>query len=67
MDDDPMSEDTTKLVLLNVSQVAEALSLSEMTVYRMINAGQLPAYRIGKSFRVSRDDLDAWLSERKVG
>ena len=62
-----MSEDTTKLVLLNVSQVAEALSLSEMTVYRMINAGQLPAYRIGKSFRVSRDDLDAWLSERKVG
>jgi excisionase family DNA binding protein len=35
-----------------------------MTVYRLINSGQLPAVRIGKSFRLREEDIDRYLAER---
>jgi excisionase family DNA binding protein len=35
-----------------------------MTVYRLINAGDLPAVRIGKSFRLREDDVNRYLSDR---
>ena len=50
--------------LLTVAEVAELLRVSNMTVYRLLKAGELPSVRIGKSFRVREDDLDAYLAER---
>ena len=35
-----------------------------MTVYRLINAGELPAVRVGKSFRLREDDVNRYLSDR---
>ncbi len=37
---------------LTVAEVAEAARVSRMTVYRMVHSGELPAVRVGKSFRV---------------
>lgn len=33
-----------------------------MTVYRLIKGGQLAAVRVGKSYRVSEDDVDRFLA-----
>lgn len=49
---------------LTVGEVAATLRVSTMTVYRLINAGQLPAVRIGRSFRVREGELDRYLDER---
>jgi excisionase family DNA binding protein len=38
--------------LLTVAEVAERLRISKMTVYRLIHTEQLPAIRLGRSFRV---------------
>lgn len=46
---------------LTVAEVARRLRVSNMTVYRLINAGQLPAARIGKSYRLRENDVDAYL------
>ena len=35
-----------------------------MTVYRLIKAGDLPVARIGKSFRIRAEDVDAYLQAR---
>ena len=35
-----------------------------MTVYRLINAGDLPAVRVGKSFRLREDDVNQYLQDR---
>jgi excisionase family DNA binding protein len=35
-----------------------------MTVYRLISAGELPAVRIGKSYRIRDEDLDKYLASR---
>lgn len=37
---------------VTVAEVADIMRVSKMTVYRMIHAGELPAMRVGKSFRV---------------
>ena len=56
--------DPTRARYLTVSEVAGVLRVSNMTVYRLINAGGLPAVRIGRSFRLREDDLSRYLAER---
>ncbi len=48
--------------LLTVAEVASELRVSTMTVYRLVNTGSLPAFRIGKNYRIKRSDLHAYLS-----
>jgi excisionase family DNA binding protein len=56
--------DTARNQFLTVGEVASALRVSNMTVYRLINAGELPAVRIGRSFRLRQEDLDRYLAEQ---
>lgn len=48
--------------LLTVAEVAAGLRVSRMTVYRLIHAGTLPALRVGKTYRIRRRDLEAFLA-----
>ena len=45
--------------LLSVSDVAEALAVSERTVRRMIATGEISIVRRGRSVRVRHLDIDA--------
>ena len=53
--------------LLTVREVAAEMRVSTMTVYRLIRAGELPAIRVGKHFRIKGGDLYAYLDSRIVG
>ena len=48
---------------LTVAEVAETLRVSTMTVYRLIKAGDLRAARVGKSFRITEEDVDQFLAD----
>jgi excisionase family DNA binding protein len=37
---------------LTVAEVAEMMRVSNMTVYRLVHSGDLPAVRFGRSFRI---------------
>ena len=37
------------------------MRVSKMTVYRLVHNGELPAVRVGRSFRVLEDDVDEYL------
>jgi len=54
--------DSGRSQYLTVGEVAAALRVSNMTVYRLINSGKLPALRIGRSFRLREVDLNEYLS-----
>lgn len=47
--------------MMTPEQVAEYLQLTKDTIYRLIRRRQLAAVRIGRSYRVSRADLDEFL------
>jgi excisionase family DNA binding protein len=52
--------------LFNVAEAARILSLSKRTVYELIASGQLPAFRVGGSLRLSRDAVAAWLASQQT-
>lgn len=60
----PLSTHYTKSQFLTVAEVAKALRISNMTVYRLISSSQLPAVRVGKSYRLREEDVDRYLAQR---
>jgi len=46
---------------LTVAEVAAAMRVSKMTVYRLVHSGELPAVRVGRSFRVRTQVVNAYL------
>ncbi len=44
---------------LTVQEVADLMRVSSMTVYRMVHAGELPAIRFGRSFRIPETAVEA--------
>ncbi|ALE07219.1 AlpA family transcriptional regulator [Arthrobacter sp. ERGS1:01] len=51
---------------LTVQEVAELMRVSKMTVYRMVHAGELPAVRFGRSYRVPQNAVEAILKTAVV-
>jgi excisionase family DNA binding protein len=52
---------------LTVAEVAEILRLNQQTIRNWIDAGSLPAVRIGRRVRIRRSDLDRMLAEGYQG
>ncbi|EID53994.1 helix-turn-helix domain-containing protein [Saccharomonospora xinjiangensis] len=46
---------------LTVAEVAALMRVSKMTVYRLVHSGELPAVRVGKSFRVPEQAVHSYL------
>jgi excisionase family DNA binding protein len=44
-----------------VAEVASLMRVSKMTVYRLIHSGELPAVRVGRSFRVPESAVHDYL------
>ncbi|MCZ9309525.1 helix-turn-helix domain-containing protein [Corynebacterium uberis] len=50
-----------KATFLTVAEVAEIMRVSKMTVYRLVHSGELPAVRVGRSFRVHEKAVNDYL------
>ena len=59
-----MSQLEGRARFMTVAEVAQLMRVSTMTVYRLIKAGDLPAVRVGKSYRIREDDVDQYLASR---
>ncbi|MCH1865135.1 helix-turn-helix domain-containing protein [Nocardioides sp. CFH 31398] len=57
------SPDMSDAKFLTVAEVAAVMRVSKMTVYRLVHNGDLPAVRVGRSFRVLEDDVNRYLRE----
>lgn len=51
---------------MTVAEVAQLMRVSTMTVYRLIKAGDLPAVRVGKSYRIREGDVESYLDSRFI-
>ncbi len=50
---------------LTPEDVARRLRVSIFTVRRWIHQGELPAYRIGRGWRIGESDFTRWLQTRR--
>jgi excisionase family DNA binding protein len=53
----------TREEFLTVAEVAERLRLNQQTVRNWLDAGKLPAVRIGRRVRILRSDYDALVGQ----
>ena len=51
---------------LTVAEVAALMRVSKMTVYRLVHAGDLPAVRVGRSFRVPEEAVRRYIRDSFV-
>ena len=51
---------------LTVAEVAAVMRVSKMTVYRLVHSGEMPAVRVGRSFRVPEKAVDDYLRQSMV-
>ena len=51
---------------LTVAEVASVMRVSKMTVYRLVHNGDLPAVRVGRSFRVPEQAVHDYLRDSYI-
>lgn len=47
--------------VLTVKQVAEYFQVTEKTIYKLSQSGDLPGFKVGGSWRFKKDDIDKWI------
>lgn len=52
--------------MLTARDMQELLQVDRSTIYRMADAGQLPAVKVGKQWRFPRDKVEQWLQARSA-
>ena len=50
--------------ILTVQEIMEILFVGKNTVYELLNSGELKGFRIGKTWRVTKESLVSFISER---
>ncbi len=56
----------SEVSFLTVAEVAAVMRVSKMTVYRLVHGGELPAIRVGRSFRVPEQAVYDYLRDSSV-
>lgn len=51
-------------LLLSTAEVGALLGIGRTKVFEMLASGELPAVRIGRCVRVSRDQLEGWIDAK---
>lgn len=57
-------EEKTLPRLLNAQEVAAALNMGLSTVYMLVERGELPSIRIGRSVRIRLEDLEKFIESK---
>ena len=52
-------------ILLKPGEVAEILHLSRSKAYKLMQQGEIPTVRMGRTVRVKRSDLDDYIKQSK--
>lgn len=49
--------------ILTLEEVAAYLKAGKRTVYRLAQKGEIPAFKLGGTWRFRRSELDRWIAE----
>lgn len=48
--------------ILTLEELAAYLKAGKRTIYRLAAADQIPAFKVGGTWRFRRSDIDAWIA-----
>lgn len=50
---------------MTVRQVAEYLNVDAKVIYRLVQNGELPGFKVAGTWRFKKVDIEAWIEEQK--
>ena len=59
-----MPSRTADNAIMTIGEVADYLKVTERTIYRLAGAKQIPAFKVGGSWRFSKVDIELWIREQ---
>lgn len=54
-------EKLEQYTVLKPQEVMEILNIGQNSMYHMLNSGQLPAFRVGRSWRITLEALEDYM------
>lgn len=54
------------IVWLSTREAADQLGITVRTLYKLIDEGELPAYRIGRVIRLQQEEVDAYIPQARI-
>lgn len=52
--------------IMTIEEVAAYLSLHPLTVRRLARDGEIPAFKVGRQWRVKRELFERWMEEQSM-
>ncbi len=53
--------------ILTLDEVAAYLKAGKRTIYRLAANGEIPAFKLGGTWRFSRSDIESWIKQQSAG
>jgi len=55
-----------EIVWLSTREAARRLGITTRTLYRLVDNGQLPAYKVGRVIRLQEGEVDAFIDQARI-
>lgn len=59
-------ENKNEKQVMDIKELAEYLGIGKSTIYNLIKKKKIPASKIGKQYRFSKDVVDSWLKDKII-
>ena len=59
-----MDSNLDPLSIMTIKEVSDYLKVTERTIYRLAAGKQIPAFKVGGSWRFSRSEIDQWIKSQ---
>lgn len=55
----------TRPTLMTIDELAKYLRMKKVTIYKHAQAGKLPGFKVGSSWRFKKSTIDKWIEDRE--
>lgn len=62
--DQQMDSSSDSVSIMTIKEVSDYLKVTERTIYRLAAGKQIPAFKVGGSWRFSRSEIDQWIKSQ---
>ena len=56
---------SNEVVIYNINEVSKLLKVTVSTIKRYINQGKLSAFKVGNSWRITKDDINEFIAKNR--
>ena len=51
--------------IMSLNELSEYLRTPKSTLYKLIEAGKIPSFKVGKELRFKRTSIDKWIAQQE--